>query len=112
MAVILGLSRAVVNESKGPVLAKPSTLIRHPPAEHEERQGQSQTPPDWQCEVHDGAKNEEEQPEDLFFHQKNLTTDFTDYTDRIGKSPRSRVIADIGIARCSARSPFCNVSKL
>jgi hypothetical protein len=56
-------------------LLKPSTLVRYPPAKHEKRQGQSQTPPDGQSNVHDRAKNEEEQPEDFLFHQKNLTTD-------------------------------------
>jgi hypothetical protein len=65
-------SRLVLTET---TLLNPSAAINHPPAKHRQRQGERQSPPQGQGDVHDEAQDDEEYPEDFLFHSKNLTTD-------------------------------------
>ena len=69
-----------------PLLAEPSTPVCHPPAKYDQRQGKNQAPPNGKGKIEHQAKDNEEQPEDLLFHWKNLITGDTD---------RNREIADI-----------------
>ena len=47
---------------------EPATLVRYPPAKDEQRQSKPKTPPDRQRHIHHQAQDNEEHPEDLFFH--------------------------------------------
>ena len=66
------------------VLLKPPTAVRNPPAKHKQRQSERETPPERQGNVHGQAEDDEEHPEDLFFHktEKTLPRINTDNTDQ------------------------------
>lgn len=59
-------SRLVLTET---TLLNPSAAINHPPAKHQQWQGEREVPPERQKDAHQHAQDGEQKPEDFLFHE-------------------------------------------